>query len=93
MQNLMNGDIEIEEIGLRPGEKLHEELLISGAPEATNHPRIFKANENFLSLEVLEKKLITLEAAIKTNDRQSLINYLCELVPDYSPRMAESETS
>jgi FlaA1/EpsC-like NDP-sugar epimerase len=43
-----DGDIEIEEIGLRPGEKLHEELLIEDRPFPTSHPRIVKAREGAL---------------------------------------------
>jgi len=81
-----NGDIEILEIGLRPGEKLYEELLISGEPEATAHPRIFKSNEEFLSWEELLNKLAALEKAINANNHDSLISLLQELVPGYSPR-------
>ena len=81
-----DGDIEIVEIGLRPGEKLYEELLISGEPEATSHPRIFKSNEEFLPWDELANQLAILEKAIKTNDRNSLISLLQELIPGYSPR-------
>jgi len=81
-----NGDIEIVEIGLRPGEKLYEELLISGEPEATAHPRIFKSNEDFLSWEELVNKLAALEKAILVNDRDSLVSLLQELVPGYRSR-------
>ncbi|QWD92041.1 polysaccharide biosynthesis protein [Polynucleobacter asymbioticus] len=81
-----NGDIEIVEIGLRPGEKLYEELLISGEPEATAHPRIFKSNEEFLSWEELLNKLAVLEKAINANDHDSLISLLQELVPGYRSR-------
>lgn len=78
-----NGDIEILEIGLRPGEKLYEELLISGEPEATAHPRIFKSNEEFLSWGELVNKLADLKKAIEINDQDSLINILQDLVPGY----------
>jgi len=84
-----NGDIEIVEIGLRPGEKLYEELLISGEPEATAHPRIFKSNEEFLSWEELLNKLAVLEKAINANDHDSLISLLQELVPGYSSRQPD----
>src|SRR5690606_7920525 len=43
-----DGDIEIVYTGLRPGEKLYEELLIGDNPEATSHPRIMKASESYL---------------------------------------------
>jgi FlaA1/EpsC-like NDP-sugar epimerase len=61
-----NGDIEIMEIGHRPGEKLYEELLLSGEPEVTSHPRIFKAHEDFLVWAVLEKKLVALQEMIQS---------------------------
>jgi len=46
-----NGDIEIKFTGLRPGEKLYEELLIGDNVEGTDHERIMTANEQFLPLE------------------------------------------
>jgi FlaA1/EpsC-like NDP-sugar epimerase len=90
--NNPDGDIEVKEIGLRRGEKLYEELLISGELQATPHPKIFKSNEEFLSWEVLEKKLEALEHAIKLNNRDSLISLLQELVPGYSPRQLDEAT-
>ena len=47
--------IEIIEVGLRPGEKMYEELLISGNEETTDNPRIFKSNEKSLDINMLEK--------------------------------------
>lgn len=81
--NNPNGDIEIKEIGLRPGEKLYEELLISGAFENTNHPRIFKSHENYLGWEILEPKLLELQKAIDTNDENSVIHIVKSLVPEF----------
>ena len=52
-----DGEIAIEEIGLRPGEKLIEELLIGGDCEGTAHPRIVKARESMLSWPMLEAQL------------------------------------
>ena len=67
-----NGDIEIEVIGLRPGEKLHEELLIGGAVSQTSHPKINVAVEEFLNLEDLDKLLGDLENCVKSNDANAL---------------------
>jgi len=78
-----NGDIEIQEIGLRPGEKLYEELLIEGSPEATTHPRIFKSHEDYLSWEIIEKKLAAMEKAMQSNDQNAITAMLKELVVGY----------
>ena len=51
-----NGDIEIIFTGLRPGEKLYEELLINAESEETPNPRIYKAYEDCISFTNLEKK-------------------------------------
>ena len=59
-----NGDIEIEIIGLRPGEKLIEELLIGDNPEHTRHPRIMKAREDVVPLPNLELVLSALKLAL-----------------------------
>ena len=55
------GDIEIIETGLRPGEKLFEELLIDAEAIRTDHPLIFRANENFITYEELINKLELIE--------------------------------
>lgn len=80
-----DGDIEVEEIGLRPGEKLYEELLIEGCPEKTAHPRIFKSNEKFLPWEDLEKKIEQITHAINTCHKDELLSLLKELVSEYQP--------
>lgn len=59
-QNYPNGDIEIEYSGLRPGEKLYEELLIGNNVQETDHPRIMTAKESFLYWDELEPLLNTL---------------------------------
>lgn len=84
-----DGDIEVVEIGLRPGEKLYEELLIDGNPEKTVHPRIFKSHEEFLAWEMLQPQLERLEQAIKLNNQDTLIQLLRELVSGYSPEITE----
>ena len=80
-----DGDIEFEFIGLRPGEKLYEELLIGNSPVATSHPRILKANEQFLLWPVLEKQLHTLRSAVETGDVDEIVAVLRRLVPEYTP--------
>ena len=84
-QHNPEGDIEIEVTGLRPGEKLYEELLIGNDPKPTQHPRIMKAHEKMLSYELLQEKLSALEAALSTNDVPLIRLLLQEIVSDYSP--------
>ena len=62
------GDIEIAITGLRPGEKLYEELLIGDNPEPTEHPRIMKAREPFLPWGELQDELQQLSQAANAND-------------------------
>jgi len=64
----LSGDIEIAVTGLRPGEKLYEELLIGDNPERTVHPRIMKAHEDYLTLADLELHLQTLRQAAENSD-------------------------
>ena len=75
-----DGGIEIIEIGLRPGEKLYEELLISGMEEKTDHPKIFKSKEEFIPIEELTIVLDKLRSAIESDNvikiREILINYV-----------------
>ncbi|WP_293602667.1 MULTISPECIES: nucleoside-diphosphate sugar epimerase/dehydratase [unclassified Polaromonas] len=85
------GDVEIEEIGLRPGEKLYEELLISGDLEKTLHPRIFKSNEEFLPWSQLGQKVQQISQAIQKNDDQALLALLKELVSGYKPESVKPE--
>ena len=77
------GDIEIQEIGLRPGEKLYEELLIAGDPSPTSHPKIFKSNEEFLVWKKLDEKLSKIKQAIASNEKNALIELMQELIPGY----------
>ena len=79
------GDIEIQEIGLRPGEKLYEELLIHGNPEKTTHQKIFKSSEEYLPFEILSTKLQKLYSAVELFDEKALLKILEELVLEYQP--------
>jgi FlaA1/EpsC-like NDP-sugar epimerase len=80
-----DGDIEVVEVGMRPGEKLYEELLIDGNPEKTIHPRIFKSQEGFLLWNQLENKLQELNLALQSNDEEVLLTLLQELISGYQP--------
>ncbi|MCG8345902.1 MAG: polysaccharide biosynthesis protein [Chlorobiales bacterium] len=82
--NKAEGNIRIEFIGLRPGEKLYEELLISDNPQPTDHPRIFKAHEEFISWAELEKHLAKMEQLLRENDVAGLSELLGLLVNGYS---------
>lgn len=77
------GDIELKQIGLRPGEKLYEELLIEDAPIETDHPRIRKATEEFPSKDFLFSKISDLRKAISNGDVVRSKHILCEIVPEY----------
>ncbi|HRE15450.1 MAG TPA: nucleoside-diphosphate sugar epimerase/dehydratase [Rhodocyclaceae bacterium] len=79
------GDIEIEITGLRPGEKLYEELLIGDNPKSTPHSRIMKANEEFIPWEELEDKLKALEMALNVNDVGVIRLMMEKLVTGYTP--------
>lgn len=77
------GDIEIVITGLRPGEKLYEELLIGDNPEGTSHPRIMKAREDFVAWPELSQRLGELWAATQSNDVEGQRAILRELVHGY----------
>ncbi|MEY3382090.1 MAG: hypothetical protein RL468_2688 [Pseudomonadota bacterium] len=79
------GEIEIEITGLRPGEKLYEELLIGNNPTPTTHPRIMKAHEEFVPWTELEGKLMSLETALNMNDVGIIRLMMQELVAGYAP--------
>ena len=80
-----DGDIEIEVVGLRPGEKLYEELLIGEDPKLTTHPRVMKAQEEFLPWSRLEDDLKTLEMLLNVNDVNAIRTMMKRLVSGYTP--------
>ncbi len=79
------GDIEIAVTGLRPGEKLYEELLIGDNPKPTVHPRIMKAHEEFIPWAEFETKLSSLEMALNVNDVGVIRLMMQQLVAGYTP--------
>jgi len=80
-----DGDIELHITGLRPGEKLYEELLIGDDPQPTPHPRIMRAREDFLHWPELSKRLAALEKALDDNNIPSARTMLETLVSGYTP--------
>lgn len=81
----LNGDIEIQITGLRPGEKLYEELLIGANPVLTDHPKIMRAMENFLPWSELEPILVSLFDSCKQGNIHEIKSILSELVDGYEP--------
>ena len=80
-----DGDIEIAVTGLRPGEKLYEELLIGDNPKPTVHPRIMKAQEDFMPWAEFEAELNALEIALNVNDVGVIRLMMQQLVAGYAP--------
>ncbi len=80
-----DGDVDIEYVGLRPGEKLFEELLIGENATGTNHPRIFKTSEPILPYEELLAALERVEDAIQQVDIAELQDMLRTTVEGYVP--------
>jgi len=83
-----SGDIDITFTGLRPGEKLYEELLIGDNPLPTGHPRILRAQEERFEWHVLQARLGELEAAVQSGELQRMRALLKALVPGYQPEAA-----
>ncbi|WP_338799460.1 nucleoside-diphosphate sugar epimerase/dehydratase [Pseudomonas monteilii] len=79
------GDIAINFTGLRPGEKLYEELLIGDNVIATRHPMIMSANEDYLPWDVLKQRLDALKTATSTDDFATVRQLLRDTVSGYVP--------
>lgn len=79
-----DGDIEIAITGLRPGEKLYEELLIGDNPLPTQHHRVMKAQDDFMPWDQLIVELQVLQTMVDSNDAQGLANKLQKLVVDFN---------
>jgi FlaA1/EpsC-like NDP-sugar epimerase len=87
-----DGDIEIVETGLRPGEKLYEELLIGDNPEPTKHPRILRARESRWPWDKLDPELKALDAVVRGDgDPVVAMRIISKLVPEYTPDISWAE--
>jgi FlaA1/EpsC-like NDP-sugar epimerase len=80
------GTIEINHVGLRPGEKLYEELLIGDNVEGTSHPLIMRAQESEIPWDLLQLSLQQLDAACGAFDHQQIRALLQQLVLEYEPQ-------
>ena len=78
-----DGDIEIRCTGLRPGEKLYEELLIDANSEPTAHPLIYRAQERSIPPAELWPRIEALEDAMAAKDTEAAMALLAELVPEW----------
>jgi FlaA1/EpsC-like NDP-sugar epimerase len=81
-----DGDIEIQFVGLRPAEKLYEELLIGSNVAGTGHPRIMRADEDCLTAETLSKLLDELRQASQDLDYEKARKVLLTAVREYDPK-------
>ena len=90
-ENSYRGDIAIEYTGLRPGEKLHEELMIGESVTGTEHPKIVRAEEETLSWEALQKLLNRLRKACSNIDLQEIRTVLIEAVDGFEPKEEVSD--
>ena len=80
------GDIEIQVTGLRPGEKLYEELLIGDEVQKTTHPRIMTASEVMLSWDVLSDIITRMDEACRQSDQLALRRLLLEAPTGFAPK-------
>jgi len=79
----LNGDIEVKITGLRPGEKLYEELLIGNNPQKTHHERIQKAQDPFIPFDQLKLDLDDLSTLLNNNKVLEVKKTLERLLPSY----------
>ena len=82
-----DGDIEIIYTGLRPGEKLYEELLIDAEAHPTLNLNIFRAKENFLNYEEFLNKLEILQKALVNENEKKALLTLKQLVPEWHSKL------
>jgi len=87
-RNHADGDevdgVEIVEVGLRPGEKMYEELLISGSELKTENPKIYKATESFIEPKILKPLLAELKESIVSFDNKKILTLLSQHVEGFN---------
>jgi UDP-N-acetylglucosamine 4,6-dehydratase len=81
-----NGDIEIQFTGLRPGEKLYEELLIGDDVSSTDHSLIMRAEEEILPWDIIQKTLDEFDSALVSCDQDKIRELLLDAVSGYRPQ-------
>ena len=87
-ENNKDGDIEIKIIGLRPGEKLYEELLLGDNPQKTQHPKIQKAQDPFIPFNQLDVDLNNLRTLLDNNKVFEVKELLAKIVKTYQSNSA-----
>jgi FlaA1/EpsC-like NDP-sugar epimerase len=90
-ENNPDGDIEIQYTGLRPGEKLYEELLIDGNFSPTKNKLIMKAKENMISWDKLEPMIAQINEAAINADTKNIYRLLSQIVPQFNPKSKDFE--
>ena len=88
-ENNPDGDIEIQYTGLRPGEKLYEELLIDGEFSPTESKLIMQAKEDMISWDKLEPMLSQINEAAINADTKNISRLLSQIVPQFNPRPSD----
>ena len=81
----VDGDIEIKITGLRPGEKLNEELIIGNNVYSTDHSQILKAEEKFIPWNKIEEQTLLLKSACESLDANQALTILKRCVEDWKP--------
>ena len=84
-EKTLQGDIPIKITGLKPGEKLYEELLINKNAISTLHPHIFKANEPFISYQIIDQKIDSIRSYVIKNKDEKVVSLVESLIPEYTP--------
>ena len=85
-ENNPKGDIEIKYTGLRPGEKLYEELLVDGSFTVTENKLIMRTEEDMINWDKLEPILAQIEEVAKNTETEKIYNLLIQLVPQFNPK-------